>query len=84
MAKKANAWQEYKGMYGIWACADHADAAVLDMLLQVMPKVVAEIAAPLAKAERVTMIAGGEGDIGAARLTGLTHVLHVHCACYLL
>ena len=34
-----------------------------------MPKVAAEIAAPLSKTKKVTMVADGSGDIGAAKLT---------------
>lgn len=57
MAKKADAWGEYE------------KAALVDMMLQVMPKVAAEIAAPLSRVNKVTMVADGSGEIGAARLT---------------
>jgi len=57
MAKKADAWKEYK------------EAAILDMMLESMPKVAAEIAAPLSQAKRITMVTDGSGDIGAAKLT---------------
>lgn len=57
MAKKAEAWQEYK------------DAAMVDMVLQTLPKVAAEIAAPLCNTEKISMIAGQDGTIGASRLT---------------
>ena len=57
MQKKAEAWAEYK------------EAALLDMLLQVLPRVVHEVSAPLCRAEKITMVAG-DGDIGAARLAG--------------
>ena len=35
-----------------------------------MPKVASEIAEPLSKAKKITMISDGSGDIGAAKLTG--------------
>lgn len=57
MAKKADAWKEYK------------EAAILDMMLECMPKVAAEIAAPLSQAKRITMVTDGSSDIGAAKLT---------------
>jgi len=57
MAKKADAWKEYK------------EAAILDMMLESMPKVAAEIAAPLSQAKKIKMITDGSGDIGAAKLT---------------
>ena len=57
MAKKADAWNEY------------GKAALMDMMLKMMPKVSAEIAAPLSKAKKITMISDGQSDIGAAKLT---------------
>merc|ERR1712165_571314 len=57
MAKKADAWKEYK------------EAAILDMMLESMPKVAAEIAAPLSQAKKITMVTDGSGDVGAAKLT---------------
>ena len=35
-----------------------------------MPKVASEIAEPLSKANKITMISDGSGDIGASKLTG--------------
>ncbi|VDP91367.1 unnamed protein product [Echinostoma caproni] len=58
MMKKAEAWQAYKG------------AARLEMVLQALPKLAAEISAPLAQCEKVTMVSTGDGDIGVSRLTG--------------
>merc|ERR1712204_135086 len=58
MAKKADAWNEY------------GKAALMDMMLKMMPKVASEIAEPLSKAKKITMISDGSGDIGAAKLTG--------------
>ncbi|XP_044733972.1 flotillin-1 isoform X1 [Chrysoperla carnea] len=58
MSKKAEAWKEYK------------EAAMIDMLLDTLPKVAAEVAAPLSQAKKITMVSSGSGDIGAAKLTG--------------
>merc|ERR1719480_27621 len=58
MAKKADAWKEYK------------EAAMIDMMLQTLPKVAAEVAAPLSQTKKITMVASGEGEVGAGRLTG--------------
>ncbi|XP_060520428.1 flotillin-1 [Cylas formicarius] len=58
MAKKAEAWKEYK------------DAAMIDMFLEVLPKVTAEVAAPLSQAKKITMVSTGNGEVGAAKLTG--------------
>ena len=58
MVKKADAWKDYQ------------EAAMVDMLLQTLPKIAAEVAAPLTKAKKITMISSGEGDVGAAKLTG--------------
>ncbi|XP_023233958.1 flotillin-1-like isoform X2 [Centruroides sculpturatus] len=58
MAKKADAFREYK------------DAAMIDMVLDTLPKVAAEIAAPLTQCKKVVMVSSGKGDIGASKLTG--------------
>lgn len=57
MAKKADAWNEY------------GKAAIVDMMLQVLPKIAAEVAAPLSRVNKVTMVADTSGEIGAARMT---------------
>eukprot|EP00094_Tigriopus_californicus_P001897 TCALIF_01828-PA protein Name:"Similar to Flo-1 Flotillin-1 (Drosophila melanogaster)" AED:0.20 eAED:0.20 QI:0/0.62/0.55/0.88/0.75/0.77/9/466/408 len=57
MAKKADAWKEYK------------DAAMLDMMLECLPKVAAEIAAPLSQAKKISMVSDGSGELGANKLT---------------
>ena len=57
MAKKADAWKEYK------------KAALVDMMLKVLPKVAAEVAAPLSKVNKMTFVADANGEIGAARIT---------------
>lgn len=58
MAKKADAWNEY------------GKAALMDMMLKMMPKVAAEISAPLSRANKITMISDNASDIGASKLTG--------------
>ncbi|XP_031620482.1 flotillin-1 isoform X1 [Contarinia nasturtii] len=58
MAKKAEAWREYR------------EAAMVDMLLDTLPKVAAEVAAPLSQAKKITMVSSGSGEVGAAKLTG--------------
>jgi len=58
MAKKADAWKEYK------------EAALVDMMLKVLPQVAAEVSAPLSETKKITMVSTGEGPIGASKLTG--------------
>jgi len=57
MAKKADAWNEY------------GKAAIVDMILETLPKVAAEVSAPLSRANKVTMVSNSDGEIGAAKLT---------------
>ena len=57
MRKKALAWKMYQ------------DAAMVDMVLDTLPKIAAEVAAPLANCNKITMVATG-GEVGAAKLTG--------------
>lgn len=42
---------------------------MVEMLLDTLPKVAAEVAAPLSQAKKITMVSSGTGDIGAAKLT---------------
>ena len=63
MAKKADAWRDYQ------------DAAKIDMVLDMLPKIAAEVSAPLTGCNKVTIVASGQGDIGASRLT--TEVLDI-------
>lgn len=58
MLKKAEAYKEYK------------EAAMIEMLLETLPKVAAEVAAPLSQAKKITMVSSGSGDVGASKLTG--------------
>ena len=57
MAKKAEAWKEYGG------------AAMTEMMLDVLPKVAAEVAAPLSQTNRVVMVSSGDSAVGVERLT---------------
>ncbi|KAK2583390.1 hypothetical protein KPH14_009378 [Odynerus spinipes] len=57
MEKKAAAWNEYKS------------AAMIDMMLDTLPKVAAEVAAPLSQAKKITMVSSGNGTVGAEKLT---------------
>jgi flotillin len=58
MAKKAEAYREYK------------EAAMVEMLLETLPKIAAEVAAPLSQAKKITMVSSGTGEVGASKLTG--------------
>jgi len=58
MKQKADAWNEFK------------DAAMIDMVLATLPKIAAEIAAPLANVERIKIVSGEGGEIGISRITG--------------
>jgi len=50
------------------AFAQYEEAALVDMVLQIMPKVAAEIAAPLNNMENINLITSGDGEIGASRI----------------
>ncbi|KAL5286750.1 FLOT1 family protein [Megaselia abdita] len=58
MSKKAEAFREYR------------EAAMVEMLLETLPKVAAEVAAPLSQAKKITMVSSGTGEVGASKLTG--------------
>merc|ERR1711915_652276 len=58
MARKADAWKEYK------------EAALVDMMMQVLPKVAAEIGGPISQTKKITMVSTGDGPVGASKLTG--------------
>ncbi|CAG2169425.1 unnamed protein product [Oppiella nova] len=70
MAKKANAYKEYES------------AAKIDMILETLPKIAAEVAAPLAQCNKVVMVSNGDGEVGAGKLTGevLDIITKVHMA----
>uniref|UniRef100_A0A3B3ZFM2 Flotillin n=1 Tax=Periophthalmus magnuspinnatus TaxID=409849 RepID=A0A3B3ZFM2_9GOBI len=58
MEKKAEAFKQYK------------DGAMVDMLLEKLPLIAGEISKPLCEAHKVTMVSSGNGDVGAAKLSG--------------
>merc|ERR1719309_616726 len=57
MAKKADAWKEYQ------------EAALVDMMLKVLPQVASEVGTPLAQCRKITMVSTGDGPIGAKKIT---------------
>ncbi|XP_020906749.1 flotillin-1 [Exaiptasia diaphana] len=57
MAKKADAWKEYR------------EAAVVDMVLETLPKIAAEVAAPISQCNKITMVSNGKGEVGASKIT---------------
>merc|ERR1711990_1241291 len=57
MAKKADAFKEYR------------EAAMVDMMLKVLPQVAAEVTGPISQAKKITMVSTGDGPIGANRMT---------------
>ncbi|XP_078272468.1 flotillin-1-like [Rhinoraja longicauda] len=58
MMKKAEAFKEYK------------DAAMVDMILDKLPEVAAEISKPFSKVKKITMVSSGNSEVGAAKLSG--------------
>lgn len=57
MAKKADAWKDFQ------------EAAKVDMVLEKLPQVAAEIANPLSNVKSVKMVSSGKGDVGVFKLT---------------
>jgi len=57
MARKADAWKDYQ------------EAAMVDMVLETLPKITAEVAAPLAQTKKLVMVSSGKGEIGASKIT---------------
>ncbi len=59
MLKKAEAWQQYN------------QAAIIQQLIEAMPKIASAIAEPLTKTERIVIIGGGDGkSAGASKISG--------------
>ncbi|CAG2244855.1 FLOT [Mytilus edulis] len=58
MAKKADAWKDYQ------------DAAMVDMILETLPKIAAEISAPLTNCKKITMVSSGKEPVGASKVAG--------------
>lgn len=50
------------------AFAQFKEAALVDVVLDVMPKVAAEIAAPIKNVKHINMVSSGDGQIGAGRI----------------
>lgn len=57
MARKAEAWNEYK------------EAAIVKMIVDVLPQVAAEVAAPIAQTKKIKIVSTGAGDVGVSKLT---------------
>lgn len=57
MVKKADAWKEYQ------------EAAMVDMFLETLPKVTAEVAAPVGVCDKIVMISTGDAPIGIGKMT---------------
>ncbi|VDN13143.1 unnamed protein product [Dibothriocephalus latus] len=45
------------------------DAAILDMVLQTLPRIAAEVSAPLSQCQKVTMVSTGEGEVGISKIS---------------
>lgn len=58
MAKRAASFKQYN------------EAAVLEILVKALPEIARQVAAPLARTERITMISSGGEGTGASKLTG--------------
>jgi len=57
MTQKAEAWKEYTA------------GAYLEMLIQKLPLMAAQVAEPLSQANDITFVSTGGSDVGASRLT---------------
>ncbi|HEY7410980.1 MAG TPA: SPFH domain-containing protein [Vicinamibacteria bacterium] len=59
MEKKAEAWRKYN------------EAAVLQILVPILPEIARAVAEPLSRIEKITMVnTGADGDTGLSRITG--------------
>lgn len=58
MEKKAEAYAKYN------------NAAVIEMMVNIMPQMAAEIAKPLASIDKVNIYGGGEGGSGITQMSG--------------
>jgi flotillin len=65
MARKADSFKQYN------------EAAVIQMLITVLPEVAGKISEPLAKTDRITIISSGDGTgAGASKITGdITNIM---------
>jgi flotillin len=57
MSEKAASWKEYD------------QAALIQMVVEVLPKMASAISEPLSRTDRITIIGGGEGGAGASKIT---------------
>jgi flotillin len=57
MKLKADAFKDYK------------EAAIIKMVVGVIPEIAAAVSRPLKEANKITMVAGEDGDVGAERMT---------------
>jgi flotillin len=57
MHKKAGAWREYN------------EAAVTQMVIEVLPRLAGAIAEPLAKVDKIVLVGGNGDGAGASRIT---------------
>ena len=57
MAEKAESWKQYN------------QAALVQMMVEVLPKMAQAVAEPLSKTDRITIIGGGDGAAGASKVT---------------
>jgi flotillin len=65
LARKADVLKEFNA------------AARMDMILEALPKVAAEIAEPLSRCSKITMVSQGDGEIGASKLTNeILEIMH--------
>ena len=53
---------------------------MIEMVLTQLPKIAAEIASPLAQAQKITLVSTGDGELGASRITGWLRCLCM-CVC---
>ncbi|XP_065188784.1 flotillin-2a-like [Sycon ciliatum] len=63
MRQKASAYKQY------------GDAAMMQLVLESLPKIAAEVAAPLAKTEEIVMVSGGAGTSGGRMTSEVTQLV---------
>ncbi len=52
---------------------------MVDMVLKALPKIAAQVAAPLNSVNKITMVSNGDGEIGVSKLTGTVCVRVLSC-----
>jgi flotillin len=58
MKKKAESWSQYN------------QAAVYQMLIDALPDIAKSVSEPLSKVEKIVIVGGQDGSLGASRVTG--------------